>query len=66
MVLQPHVPDPADFFPLHLRREFLLDNGERVLLASRDLDRDWDDELFITGNSTATWPDSPITGTFLS
>jgi hypothetical protein len=31
-----HVPHPADFHPLHKRREFLLDNGQRVIVASRD------------------------------
>jgi hypothetical protein len=48
-----HVPDPADFHPPHKRREFLLDNGKRVILASRDATKSWDDEIFVTGNSTA-------------
>jgi hypothetical protein len=48
-----HVPNPADFHPPHLRREFLLDNGKRVILASRDATRSWDDEIFVSGNSTA-------------
>ncbi|OQN97869.1 hypothetical protein B0A48_16180 [Cryoendolithus antarcticus] len=51
-ILEPHVPDPADFFPLHLRREFLLTNGMRVIVASRDLDKDWQNEIFVMGNET--------------
>ncbi|KAI4732790.1 hypothetical protein E4T50_16646 [Aureobasidium sp. EXF-12298] len=39
--------------PLELRREFLLDNGERVIVRSTDPDEDWYDELFVMGNSTA-------------
>jgi len=48
-----HVPHPADFHPLHERREFLLDNGQRVIVASRDAEESWDDEIFTFGDSTA-------------
>jgi hypothetical protein len=48
-----HVPDPADFHPLHERREFLLDNGERVIVASRNAAKSWDNELFTDGRSSA-------------
>ena len=36
-----HNPDPALFVPPHLRREFLLDNGARVLLLGRDMETDF-------------------------
>jgi hypothetical protein len=49
-----HVPDPKDFFPPELRREFLLDNGQRILLGSRDLEKNWDNEIvFMGGNKKA-------------
>lgn len=38
---QLHVPDPAKFFPPELRREMLLDNGQRILLATRDLEKNF-------------------------
>jgi hypothetical protein len=47
------VPNPADFHPLHERREFLLDNGERVIVASRNAAKSWDNELFTDGRSLA-------------
>jgi hypothetical protein len=49
-----HVPDPKDYFPPELRREFLLDNGQRILLGSRDLEKNWDNEIvFMGGNKKA-------------
>jgi hypothetical protein len=48
-----HEPDAAEFFPLHQRREFLLDNGQRVIVASRDMEKSWNDEIFFTGETTA-------------
>jgi hypothetical protein len=48
-----HVPDPADFHPPHERREFLLDNGERVIVASRDAEKSWNNEIFTDGRSSA-------------
>jgi hypothetical protein len=48
-----HVPHPADFHPMHERREFLLDNGQRVIVASRDAAKSWDDEIFVIGDSSA-------------
>ena len=32
-----HEPDPKKFFPLHLRREFVLENGRTTLLGTRNL-----------------------------
>lgn len=48
-----HEPDPSDFVPLHKRRELLLDNGIRILLLSRDMERDWTNETFLMRNTTA-------------
>jgi hypothetical protein len=48
-----HVPHPVDFHPLHERREFLLDNGERAIVASRDATKSWDGEMFTDGVSTS-------------
>jgi hypothetical protein len=41
-----HQPDPVHFFPPHLRREFLLANGERTVLPTRDLNASYDDTVF--------------------
>lgn len=43
-----HEPDPAHFFPPHLRREFLLDDGTTTLLGARDLDANYDEAIFLT------------------
>jgi hypothetical protein len=48
-----HIPSPEDFYPLYLRREFLLDNGQRVIVASRDMEKNWDNEIFFVGDTTA-------------
>ncbi|CAD0097070.1 unnamed protein product, partial [Aureobasidium mustum] len=42
---QLHVPDPAKFLPPELRREMLLDNGQRILLATRDLEKNFVGEV---------------------
>ena len=42
---QLHVSDPANFFPPELRREMLLDNGQRILLATRDLEKNFVGEV---------------------
>jgi hypothetical protein len=49
-----HVPDPKDFFPPELRREFLLNNGQRILLGLRDLEKNWDNEIVFMGGSRTT------------
>jgi hypothetical protein len=49
-----HVPDPKDFFPPELRREFLLDNGQRILLGSRDLEKNWHNEIVFMGGDRNT------------
>ncbi|PKY06704.1 hypothetical protein P168DRAFT_280092 [Aspergillus campestris IBT 28561] len=41
-----HEPDPADFFEPHLRREFLLEDGSRTVLSSRDQTASYDDTVF--------------------
>jgi len=41
-----HKADPADYFPPHLRREFLLADGSRTVLATRDLTASYDDAIF--------------------
>lgn len=41
-----HEPDPADYFPPHLRREFLLADGSRTVLSSRNLTASYDDAVF--------------------
>lgn len=50
---KPVVPDPELFFPPHLRREFLLDDGQVVLLLTRDTEKSWEEEIFTTANGTA-------------
>jgi len=52
-VYQLHVPDPRDFFPPELRREVLLDDGQRVLIGSTDLDKDWTNEIFFSDGKPA-------------
>ncbi|KAF2159721.1 hypothetical protein M409DRAFT_70891 [Zasmidium cellare ATCC 36951] len=49
-----HVPDPADYFPLENRREFLLDNGETGLLMSRDLETSYEGVKVVTGHVNGT------------
>lgn len=50
-----HEPDPAHFFPPHLRREFLLADGSRTVLSTRDLNASYDDAVFVTvSNGTVT------------
>lgn len=39
----------ADFFPPELRREMLLENGERILLGTRDLEKDFVGEVVWLG-----------------
>ncbi|KAH7563853.1 hypothetical protein BM1_00900 [Bipolaris maydis] len=41
-----HEPDPADYFPPHLRREFLLADGSRTIVSSRNLTASYDDAIF--------------------
>lgn len=41
-----HEPDPADYFRPHLRREFLLEDGSRTVLSSRDQTASYDDAIF--------------------
>jgi hypothetical protein len=41
-----HEPDPADYFPPHLRREFLLSDGSRTIVSSRNLTASYDDAIF--------------------
>ncbi|PLB41029.1 deoxyribonuclease NucA/NucB-domain-containing protein [Aspergillus candidus] len=41
-----HEPDPADFFHPHLRREFLLEDGSRTVLSSRDQTTSYNDTIF--------------------
>ena len=41
-----HEPDPALFFPAHLRRELLLENGERTIVASRDPTQTFENDTF--------------------
>jgi hypothetical protein len=43
-----HEPDQSLYFAPHLRREFLLDNGERTVIGSRDLEADYSDAIFFT------------------
>jgi hypothetical protein len=43
-----HEPDPADFFPPYLRREYLLEDGSRTLLPTRDLTTSYDGVIFYT------------------
>lgn len=50
---KPHVPDPTVFIPPSLRRELLLDNGDRILVGSSDLDKNWEGEIFFLGRTTA-------------
>lgn len=40
-----HEPDPADYFPPHLRREFFLADGSRTIVSSRNLTASYDDVL---------------------
>ncbi|KAK4502608.1 hypothetical protein PRZ48_006034 [Zasmidium cellare] len=49
-----HVPDPAVYFPLDKRREFLLDNGETGLLMSRDLETSYEGHKIVTGHPNGT------------
>ena len=49
-----HKADPADYFPPHLRREFLLADGSRTVLSTRDLTASYDDAVFYSmSNGTA-------------
>jgi hypothetical protein len=48
-----HVRNPAGFHPPHERREFLLDNGDKVIVAPRDATKSWDNEIFTDGRSSA-------------
>jgi hypothetical protein len=41
-----HEADPADYFPPHLRREFLLADGSRTILPTRNLTASYDDAIF--------------------
>ncbi|KAJ4311822.1 hypothetical protein N0V94_007764 [Neodidymelliopsis sp. IMI 364377] len=41
-----HKADPADYFPPHLRREFLLADGSRTVLPTRNLTASYDDAIF--------------------
>ncbi|KEQ90625.1 hypothetical protein AUEXF2481DRAFT_83841 [Aureobasidium subglaciale EXF-2481] len=43
-----HKSDAADFFPPHLRREFLLEDGSRTVLPTRDLTISYDGVIFHT------------------
>jgi hypothetical protein len=43
-----HEPDPADFFPPYLRRGYLLEDGSRTLLLTRDLTTSYDGVIFYT------------------
>jgi hypothetical protein len=43
-----HEADPADYFPPHLRREFLLADGTRTVLSTRNLTASYDDAIFYT------------------
>ena len=50
MSLVLHEPDPAIFHPLEERREFLLDNGKRVMLLSRETNTSHDNTLIHYGD----------------
>ena len=41
-----HKPDPAQYFPPHLRREFLLSDGSRTILSSRNQTASYNDAIF--------------------
>ena len=42
------MPDPAHYFAPHLRREFLLTDNSTVLVLTTDLEKNFDDEVFLT------------------
>ena len=44
-----HEPDPALFIPPHKRREFVLNNGRRVLLLSGDMETDFNGTMIANG-----------------
>jgi len=43
-----HVPDPADYFPPYLRREFLLEDGSRTVIPTRNSNVSYVGEIFYT------------------
>jgi hypothetical protein len=42
-----HQPDPEKFFPPHLRREFVLENGETTLLGTTNLTSVHDGDIVV-------------------
>lgn len=42
-----HEPDPKNFFPLHLRREFVLENGSTTLLGTTNLTSVHDGDIVV-------------------
>lgn len=53
MLLSVHRPNPKHLVPLAKRREFLLSNGERVIVANPDPKKSWANEVFFSANKTA-------------
>lgn len=46
-----YTPIPSNgTFPMHLRREFVLTNGDHVILGSTDLEMDIIDQMIATAN----------------
>lgn len=43
-----HEPDPAQYFAPHLRREFLLEDGSRTVLSTRDQTTSYHNATFHT------------------
>jgi hypothetical protein len=43
----PHKPDPFRFHASHLRRELLLADGRRTMLATRNTTKSYDDAIFV-------------------
>lgn len=43
-----HEPDPADYFPPHLRRELLLADSSRTLLSTRNLTASYENATFFS------------------
>jgi hypothetical protein len=42
-----HEPDPKNFFPVHLRREFVLENGQTTLLGTTNLTSVHDGDIVV-------------------